>query len=70
MAMCVIDLGYMRVVKGELQSAADAASLACMQALDMDTDASRYVGEKFAGLNRAAGAPLVGRGVQSSPPGS
>jgi Flp pilus assembly protein TadG len=58
MAMLVIDLGNMRLVRGQLQSAADAAALACIQAFDMDTDAASYVAENFAGLNNAAGKPV------------
>jgi hypothetical protein len=59
MAALVVDLGYMKVVRGELQSATDAAALACVQALDMDPDAARYVAEKFAALNEAGGSPVV-----------
>ncbi len=57
MAMLVIDLGHMRLVRCELQTAADAAALAAVHALDMDTDSARYVAEDFAALNVAANRP-------------
>lgn len=59
----VIDIGYMYVVKGQLQNAADAASLAGAAKLDGTNDLSQNIAreeaKKFALKNIAGGKPVV-----------
>jgi len=61
-AALVIDLGYARLVKGQLQSAADAAALAGAQRIDGSEEGlaqARLTAVEIAQTNRARGDALV-----------
>lgn len=70
-----VDLGYMYVVKGQLQIAADASSLAGVPNLDGTTNvaqtAARQAAWSFACNNKAAQSPvLLGTGTDCTAPGN
>lgn len=54
-----IDVGYMAITKGELQNAADAASLAGVADLKDGEAAARSTAKSIAAENRAAGLPVL-----------
>lgn len=54
-----VDIGYMAVVKTQLQGAADAAALGSAQDIPFGTSAVKTSAQNLAGKNRAAGQPVV-----------
>ncbi len=58
MVAFAVDLGYISMVKTQLQSAADAAALAGAAATNLSQAESRAAAQQIAGMNIAAGRPV------------
>jgi hypothetical protein len=64
MVAFAVDLGYMQLVRTQLQVAADASVMAATAALNVDEDHVRAVARQYAAFHVAAGKPIAAADTQ------